>query len=382
MKRFRFMPKLAAAIVSAAMIFSGAVPAFAAEGTTSNFDNVFTVYLGLNAGAPVPNKTIRYTTDNVSKPANATAPDLGTLTATFSSTDSPKKVSDLSDTESELKKKLNALNRVNYAKADVSVNWSEKAFNKAGVYKYKITEQDLRESKTFNNDPSTVRYLDVYVDASESNGEYTYSVAGTVFHNNSTDTVNDNNEMENKSLGYFDSYNSVDLKFEKKISGNQVDTEDKFSFNLSLENLEKNANYSITVTGTSNTTDTFNSGTGGTYTREGLQLGAGDQIELKGLPKGVKYTFTETDSKGYTPSYPAPDSSNTVKSVGDTATTPTATNFTITDDSVDQNTTSVIVNTKEGTVPTGVIFAVAPFAIGAVAIAAFVILKVRKAAKQ
>lgn len=371
MKRFRFMPKLAAAIVSAAMIFSGAVPTFAAEGTT----NVFTVYLGLEEGAPVPNKTINYTTEKVSAPAGATAPDLGDLTATFSSTDSPKKVSDLSDTE-KLKAKLSDLKRDYYASTNVSVNWSDKKFDKAGVYKYKITEQKL--DGKFNNDPSTVRYLDVYVDASESNGEYTYSVAGTVFHENESDPVNDKNEVENKSLGYFDSYNSVDLTFEKRISGNQMDKDDKFLFTLSLENLEKNATYSITVAGT---TTTFTSKYG-THSREGLQLGAGDQIILKGLPKGVKYTFTETDSKGYTPSYPAPDTSNTVKSVGDPATTPTATNFTITDDSVEQNTTSVIVNTKKGTVPTGVIFAVAPFAIGAVAIAAFVILKVRKAVKQ
>ncbi len=379
MKRFRFMPKLAAAIVSAAMIFSGAVPAFAAEGTTSNFDNVFTVYLGLEEGAPVPNKTISYTTKNVSKPANATAPDLGTLTANFTSKDNSYKVSGLPDTESELKSKLTALDRANYAKADVSVKWSEKAFNKAGVYKYMITQESLNGK--FNNDPSIVRYLDVYVDASESNGTYTYSVAGTVFHENENDKVDSDNKMAHKSLGYFDSYNSVDLNFEKKISGNQVDTEDKFTFNLSLENLEKNATYSITVAGTKYN---FDSEDDGTASRPGLQLGAGEQIELKGLPKGVKYTFTETDSKGYTPSYSAPDSSNTVKSTGDTATiTSNANNnFTITDENVEQNTTSVIVNTKTGTVPTGVIFAVAPFAIGAVAIAAFVILKVRKATKQ
>lgn len=39
MKRFRFMPKLAAAIVSAAMIFSGAVPAFADDTTTTTHPN-------------------------------------------------------------------------------------------------------------------------------------------------------------------------------------------------------------------------------------------------------------------------------------------------------------------------------------------------------
>lgn len=379
MKRFRFMPKLAAAIVSAAMIFSGAVPAFAAEGTT----NVFTVYLGLEEGAPVPNKTISYTTQNVSAPTGATAPALGTLTANFTSSDTSYKVSELPDTESELKKKLTALDRVNYAKSNVSVNWSEKAFKKAGVYKYKITEEKL--DGKFNNDPFIVRYLDVYVDASESNGTYTYSVAGTVFHENESDTVNSNNKMENKSLGYFDSYNSVDLNFEKKISGNQMDTDDTFTFDLSLENLEENATYSITVAGTKNTTtDTFTSDKDGKRSRTGLQLKAGEQIILKGLPKGVKYTFTETDSKGYTPSYPAPNSSDTVKSVGDpaTITSNANNNFTITDENVEQNTTSVIVNTKTGTVPTGVIFAVAPFAIGAVAIAAFVILKVRKAVKQ
>lgn len=100
MKRFRFMPKLAAAIVSAAMIFSGAVPAFA-DGTTTNpnggnltvgekknhvyFDAIVELQVeksSNNVKTKVPNKKFTYTVSNGAEETNIKA---GTLSDPISS---------------------------------------------------------------------------------------------------------------------------------------------------------------------------------------------------------------------------------------------------------------------------------------------------------
>lgn len=379
MKRFRFMPKLAAAIVSAAMIFSGAVPAFA-DGTTTTtnpnggnltagtgekknhvyFDAIVELQVeksSNNVTTKVPNKTFSYTVSNGAedKENNIKA---GTLSGSINAT------AKLGNTKTTSGNK-------EYAKGTADIDLSNATFNEAGVYHFTITDTSSKGlGNSFSGNIGKTK--DLYVSVSNDGSGYEIKDASIKALSN-----------ESKTAGFDYTYNATYLKFKKYITGNQSNATKTFNFTLTLNNLDQTVDLTyidLPDTDTNNSkpaTLTPNEKNTSTAT---FDLTQNSEVIIDNIPVGYGFTVAE-NKEGYTASL------KDIAKGTDTA-QPTISNNTDNDTgSVSLNNVNTYIsftvqNLKDGTVPTGVIFAVAPFAIGAVAIAAFVILKVRKAVKQ
>ncbi|MDD6348642.1 MULTISPECIES: DUF7601 domain-containing protein [Erysipelotrichales] len=386
MKKFRFMPKLAAAIVSATMIFSGAVPAFAAGSATSvtGTSNTFNKYLIIPANAHVPTKTFTFSI----KPADNDIPGTSSTQEVKKGIGSPTVGSasftkDSTETFSSLQEgdAITLPSGYKYAKTSVTVDFSNVTFKATGIYRYIISET--------TNDPNykitTVsKAYDVYVTRDNNNN---LVVQAYVLHDGTTSTVS-KSQAQAKDSGFVNTYvNSHDLAFEKTTTGNQRNPDDTFKFTLNITNAIPNSRFAAKADASNENTknityiDTDENG----EATQIVYLKTGERFAVYALNNNASYTVTEdadTNSKlGY-------DLAKINWAVGDYDTTLKdgstieLSNNAVHDDALTKNAQFNFINTKDGTVPTGVIFAVAPFAIGAVAIAAFVILKVRKAVKQ
>lgn len=380
MKRFRFMPKLAAAIVSAAMIFTTAVPAFADNSYSTNDSTSKTLPINGNVlkfkqkitlpvSAHVPNVTYNYTLTPVTSglPAGFNAGILAgtdsSKTATVSFAPSTITEEDTNYSKTPLESGKKSLNQ------DVSFSLSDVSFSAPGKYLYKLTStatdvKGLKKDST-NDDPNKIsdRYVVVYV-TNENDGYHTAA---------RMQKTTDASAKEDSLLSDYSAYN---FSVKKIISGNQSSSKDTFDFTMTISNLSEGTKVDFS----DNTSATPESGT----IKKSFNLTSGNTFTVNGISKEsniVVKELGETNTKlGYTPS-------QNLTATGDTQVTQNYSvdnnlNATATDSSLQSDTEIQFTNTKSGTVPTGVIFAVAPFAIGAVAIAAFVILKVRKAAKQ
>lgn len=389
MKRFRFMPKLAAAIVSAAMIFSGAVPAFADNSNPTNdststklsiYGNVlkFKQKITLPTSAHVPSVTYKYTLTPVTSdlPAGFNAGILaGTdsnKTATVSFTPSTITDEDTQYNKTELESGKKSLNQ------DVSFSLSDVSFSAPGKYLYKLTStaSDVKGlNKDSTNDPTdqsttdkndiSDRYVVVYV-TNENDGYHTAA------------RMQKTTNAKDKEDSLLSDYSAYNFAVKKIISGNQASTTDKFDFTMTITNLSDGTKVDFS----DKTSATVEKGT----ITKSFKLTSGSTFTAYGISKEsniVVKELGETNTKlGYTPLENLTATGDTQVAGKGNYSVDEKLNATATDASLQSNTEIQFTNTRSGTVPTGVIFAVAPFAIGAVAIAAFVILKVRKAAKQ
>ena len=376
MRRFRLMPKIAAAIVSATMIFSGAVPAFAENtsdklpitGGTISFDKKI-VY---DTNAHVPNVTFSYTIgygeadtskgiyagDDSARVEITTKPSVGTATFT------PNTNKETENTNNHVE--VNSAQNV--AKQTVNVDLTGIKFKRTGIYRFTLQEDSVsKKGLTSDTDP---RYLDVYVSKNTQTNKYSV---------NSVLERQDRTTNKAKGDSFESRYTTFPVTFAKNIAGNQADPNDEFKFTLNISNADNGTIYDVYKGNDLITTMQAKADGTASYTSETVK--ASDVLTIRGIAEGTNVAVTEDDTVNKTLGYKPSIGDNT----GNTA-TPTFTTdqygITLTINGLTKSSTAVITNTKEGTVPTGVIFAVAPFAIGAVAIAAFVILKVRKAVKQ
>lgn len=365
MKRFRFMPKLAAAIVSAAMIFSGAVPAFADDTTTTTHPNggnltldsqivKFNTKLTLNVtkssdavNITVPAKTISYTIKNG---------DADSTNGILAGVNDDK----LSVSSSVFNSKSVIKNdeTTPYVIATSSIDFSKAGFTAAGIYRYKIISQ-TNFDPAMEGDFNTTQYIDVVVANTDGKG---YAVK---------DAAMINNAKTSKSDKFQFTYKATYLKFTKNIEGNQADVTKRFIFGMTLSDLTQPVTLTYNnVTSTNSTVlPTTLTPTSGTVSQN-FSLTRGSSVTVDNIPYGYSFDINENPD-GYTPTVKSNDINDSELA-----------NDHLTKSNINSKIEFTVTNTKGGTVPTGVIFAVAPFAIGAVAIAAFVILKVRKAAKQ
>lgn len=398
-----FKSKLVAGLMTTAMIFSSAA-AFApvhAEDATQNDPSVlkFNEYLVTsNDLTKAPNVSFNFT---LTVPTKAT--NTGTLTVnpgehlesvkmnggTSGSTTVSFKDAELkTDGDDKVHKTVDQ----KFAAKEVAIDFSDVKWSNPGIYRYNITQSvpgNFAESFPVENNDNT-KAIDVYVIRKNDSNELVVNTI--VMHSDETAgytkddngiiaVVPTNNQTTDVKVERFqNTYDSKVLGFDKKISGNQRSESDAFTFKINVANLIPGTTYNYKVKPTSaNTGVTSNIiVTDDTETSKEITISLydGGSFELYGLNKHAKYTVTETDNKGYTLSMGAWADGNTIDKTGKLS------GNAVSDGDLTGDARFGLINTKEGTVPTGIIFAVAPFAVGAVVLAAFIIVKMRRTAKQ
>ena len=139
-----------------------------------------------------------------------------------------------------------------------------------------------------------------------------------------------------KSKGYVNTYLTYSLTFENDVTGNQASNNQYFKYTVNLTGTV-DGDYKVNLTGAETNNVDGDKTNPATITAD-FYMKNGQTIIIEELPKGTSYTVTQETVEGYN------------------NTEPTKTG-TISNDVV-----LTFTNTKEGTVPTGVMLVVAPFA--------------------
>ncbi len=394
----RFFKKFSAVLAVLCVVFSlCTVFASAANTTVAGTTTTFDKYLVLNQNTYVPNVTFNFTI----APGSAHEYVLGnegvlekfavyagndstrvtgaptiTSSVSFKPTDTVYSAAQGNDTVV-----LESFQR--YAKKTVTLDFTGVTYKEPGIYRYVITESGTNDGVT--NDSNVNRYCDVYVQQKTTSSVLDLEIAGYAIHEqDNVLAVTESDYADLKDNGFQNTYDSYCLGIQKQITGNQGFKHKYFKFTLNISNAVPGTRYTLT----DNTTDSRNKstasgikGTSGAYYLEADESGnctytfylsnkngVQESIKLEGLTAATKYTISE-ENEDYTPSWTI----NTDLATGSTNNTGTARAMGA------QNNAVKFVNTRVGTVPTGYILSVAPYAvIGIVAVAAFGVLVVLK----
>ena len=399
------LPKMGMTALMAATAFAGVgTPVLAAAGTnygatiegtkTTTFDK----FLVMDTQANVPNATFTYAVTA----GNAKAYDVaGKKFQVLAGVDADKvtmagvgaadaaansivfKQGDGSDTHDTTKdayvKDLAAGKK--YALKTATLDFSKVQFTEPGVYRYIITEAGTNQGIT--NDADITRVLDVYVnDASaDVDGAFTkkLTIAGYVLHSNENDEPDvaagadfgsTGAYVATKSQGFTNSYDTSDLTLRKQVTGNQASRDKYFEFTLNIAAAQPNTKYDVVIddadatsktnaatieanAGKINVTSITTDGAGKATQKFYLQHG--QQITVQGLAKDTTYAVTE-NTEDYKSTANTKDTP-VVDTKADTEAAPVDGTIVSTD------LTTGFLNTRDGVIPTGVIMAVAPFAV-------------------
>lgn len=418
------LPKMWMTALMAATAFAGVgTPVLAAAGTnygatiegtkTTTFDK----FLVMDKQANVPNATFTYAVTA----GNAKAYDVaGKKFQVLAGVDSDKitmagvgaadaaansivfKQGDGSDTHDTTKdayvKDLAAGKK--YALKTATLDFSAVQFTEPGVYRYIITEDGTNQGIT--NDADLTRVLDVYVNDASADVDGTFTkkltIAGYVLHSN-VDDEPDVSAGENfgstgaytdkKSKGFTNSYDTSDLTLRKQVTGNQASRDKYFEFTLNIAAAQPNTKYDVVIddadatskanaatidanAGQTNVTSITTDGAGKATQKFYLQHG--QQITIQGLAKDTTYTVTE-NTEDYKSTANTKDTP-VVDTKADTEAAPVDGTIVSTD------LTTGFLNTRDGVIPTGVIMAVAPFAVVTILGGAGVVTMVMKKNKK
>ena len=368
--------KIAMAIMTATMIMS-AVPVCAADnsyigvaGESAKFDK----YLVMDKEANVPNASFTYTiepgtakTYSVEGKKFEVLAGVGTPSMTdedttidgyqlvFKPTDTLNTTLQTGDQVKDFDAK-----KQGYAKKTSTVDFSGVTFTEPGIYRYVITETGTNQAVT--NDTNDKRYLDVYV--TDDNGEL--KVSGYILHATDSEVGmgdsqgSDGKQTDNKSQGFTNTYDTSNLTFKKEVSGNQASHDKYFEFTVEIKDAVPGTVYNVDITGATATSGgnaatiaanankanvtQLTVGADGKVTQK-FYLQHGQYITIQGIAKDSTYTVTENkedykSEAAVVEGYKDPTTGTVV--------------------STDLNTSYL--NTREGTIPTGVIMTVAPFA--------------------
>ena len=312
-------------------------------GSTSFMKN-----LVVDADANIPDVTFSYTIKR-GTPVAATADTIEILvsdtddedtigTAAFSNTDATYRTAD----------------NKKYAQKAVLINLPKTSFTKPGVYRYEITEETDNPLPGVTYDPDSIRYLDVFVVADESN---VLDVQNYVFRKAATNIGLDGKYVSNpneKSSGYINTLTQYDFEFSKTISGNQGDKNKRFNFTLNITGANPGV-YPVKTNDVTTNDETGNPPTSITVGADGKATGEylltnGSTVKVIGLNEGAVCTVTE-DPDDYTATHSL-DS--------DTAVSGNSSGNVI----LNSDHSVAFTNTRNGIIPTGIIMTIAPFAIG------------------
>lgn len=404
MKRKRLASVLGASALTFGTMLAPAMPVFAATSYTGVSGSSVSIqkYLVMDSNAAVPNVTFNFSIVGESKANSNTYSGSDASKVTGSPVIGKAVFYELSTKYSSVQNSVSTGVQVvtgkkdpvtleagqSYARANVSVDFSGVTFKEPGIYRYKITES-ADKTGTITNDVKTTRYMDVYV---EDNGSGKLSVKGYVLHGTAIDPAQDGANINDdaKSEGFVNTMNGKKLSITKQVSGNQASHDEYFKFTLNIAHALPNTTYSVDLskadattklTGVNseahNNTATITTNEGGNASVE-YWLQAGQSVSVNSLSIGTTYTVSEDKAvmtrEGYT---------TEIKNADDTDGVTNA-EFT-TNGSVDKADTKIDIsftNKKSGTIPTGVVMAVAPFAVATLfggAGAATIVMKKRKA---
>lgn len=411
MKR-RFSTMLAVLVVLALVMGIAAITTTAANTPVAGGTVNFTKYMVVPQDAYIPNVECTfsiaagtavaadsahmavYAGPTVASPA---APTVGT--ATFTSADTTY-------TSVQTGDDLTLLATEKYAKKTVAIDLSGVSFTEPGVYRYELTENNP-VVQAVGKDTRTL-YLDVYV-TSDAAGVLT--VSSTVLHTDPTaplknatsgsgDVVSAGVAVADKTTGFVNHYPTGTITFSKAVSGNQASRDKYFAFTVTFIGLNAgdeydvdytNADASIAASPNAATTIAALSSAvtqpakltvpaGATSVTQVFYLHDGQSISVKGLPIGAGYTVLE-DEEDYTPAVAVTgdvDASSADESV--------KTDNHQAEGTLDADDANEIVvaftNTRDGIIPTGVIMAIAPFAIGLCLFGAVIIFIISKKRRQ
>lgn len=231
-----------------------------------------------------------------------------------------------------------------YVKKEVSINFTGVAFPAPGNYIYNITETKNSE-EYITNDPDSEKQLVVVVQNDTDLGANKLKIVGYYLSTSLTDSI--------KTDGFTNSYVTNSLTFSNSVLGNQANLGLYFKYTVTLTNCvdgEYTVNLGNATSGLIN--DTEQAGIKGSTNPTSIHVDSktgtanfylknSQSIVIENLPKGAKYSIKQDEIEGYTVNPEAKEHSGTI---GDAAASAT------------------FQNTKNGTVPTGVILVVAPFA--------------------
>lgn len=342
-----------------------------AEVPNVTFDFSISGSTEMSASTPVENGLQVYSGTDTSKVTGT--PTIGT--AVFKSGDTKyNSVQDLVSNGIQVKEgakdPVTLKSDQSYAKHDVQVDFSGVSFNEPGIYRYKITES-TDKTGTVTNDADATRYMDVYVVDAEGNG--TLSVQGYVLHANDVKVSQDGSSVTSdaKSEGYVNTMEDKDLSIKKQVSGNQASKDEYFKFTLNVKNALPNTTYNVDLSKADTTTKTngvnteahtnpatFTTDESGNATVE-FWLQHGQEVTVRSLSIGSDYVVSEDktsmNNEGYTSEIVNADDTDGVTNLD------FSTNGRIEKADADEIDIT-FTNKKSGTIPTGVVMAIAPFA--------------------
>lgn len=250
-----------------------------------------------------------------------------------------------------------ASNTQKYASHNLIVDFTGVSFAEPGVYRYILTETAAASGSVITNDPVATRTIDVYVEDNNGSLEVTkYAVySGTVTAGPATAGT----DTGTKSDSYVNTMDTNNLSISKTVSGNQGSKDQYFAITATITGLTEGYTVNVDMSGaetapvanaatsytaaemaTANNVQTLVADSEGTISHV-FYLKHNQTVEIKGIASGKNYTVVETDpAAGYTKS-------------GEVSTA-TALNA---------DAAVAITNTRNGTIPTGIIMKILPYAV-------------------
>lgn len=347
------------------MIISTTAVSVSAETTTYTpigGSTSFVKNLVVDSNSNIPNITFSYTMRRGTGSA-ATADTIEILvsptgggvvgTASFSNADTPNTIPGLPSDDDPVN---NPTEGKKYAQKEVTVTLPDTSFTKPGVYRYEITETN-EGLPGVSYDTNAIRYLDVFVVADEND---VLSVDSYVLRDSATAIGIDGkytSEPDKKSAGYTNSITQYNFDFNKTISGNQGDKNKRFTFTLTVSGANPGT-YPVIANDVTDNPTTITVPLSGTVSAE-YQLTNGSSVQILGLNEGAVCNVEE-DPDDYTPTYSIDEAGTVSGSICTVV--------------LENSGHSVaFTNTRNGIIPTGVIIAIAPFAIGILVFGAVIV---------
>lgn len=358
MKMSKKMRTLASALLSAAMVTAmGGMTAFADPGTT-------------NTGVQTPDsqKQITITKEIVASGSNAMAPS-----TTFNFTVEPTSdyIGQSADTTNKVPVYAGIVGGVDSSTlinftagttltktGTITVNPSAFSNQKPGVYRYKVTENNVTFDGMTKDD--SVYYLDVYVIDGENGKEIPYVLVSKY------DATEE--KLEKADLTFTNTYTTYDLTVTKHIEGNQGVKATKFNFTITINGAPSEI-YKYTVNGT--TSQATANATG--EAKITVSLSDSQNVVINGLSENDTYTVVENDANtdGYTTTYYNGEYNTNDKNANKVD---SITNVTQTASNKEVN----VLNYKNVSTPTGIVMNFAPYILLVALAGVFAVLFLRK----